>query len=146
MKKIIVLIIILISSCNTNNNYVSFKGKVINPSSDSLLIYNNDYKKTIKLNKDNSFSDTLNIKAGKYIIYDGKYAVWSYLKNGYDIEMNVKPSILDSTGNQKSNFRESINFKGKGSKINNFLFEYNLSQSGMDLYDQIMSLDSYLDY
>jgi len=142
VKKIIVLIIILIISCNTNNNYVSFKGKVINPSSDSLLIYNNDYKKTIKLNKDNSFSDTLNIKAGQYIIYDGKYAVWSYLKNGYDIEMNVKPSILDSTGNQKSNFRESINFKGKGSEINNFLFEYNLSQSGMDLYDQIMSLDS----
>lgn len=144
MKKIIVLIIIILSSCNKNNNYVSFKGKVINPNSDSLLIYNNDYKKTIKLNEDNSFSDTLNIKAGKYIIYDGKYAVWSYLKNGYDIEMNVKPNILDSDGNKISNFRESINFKGKGSDINNFLFEYNLrqSESGMNLYDQMMSLDS----
>ena len=76
MKKIIVLIIIILSSCNQNNNFVSFKGKVINPNSDSLLIYNNDYKKTIKLNEDNSFSDTLNIKAGKYIIYDGKYAVY----------------------------------------------------------------------
>jgi thiol-disulfide isomerase/thioredoxin len=67
-----------------------------------------------------------------------------YLKNGYDIEMNVKSNIIDSNSNKISNFRESINFKGKGSDINNFLFEYNLrqSESGMNLYDQMMSLDS----
>ena len=70
--------------------------------------------------------------------------VMIYLKNGYDIEMNVKSNIIDSNSNKISNFRESINFKGKGSDINNFLFEYNLRQyeSGMNLYDQMMSLDS----
>ena len=138
------MIIIILSSCKTDNDYVNFKGTVTNPNSDSLLISSSKYKKTIRLSKDNTFSDTLKLNAGKFMVFDGKIAVMIYLKNGYDIEMNVKSNIIDSNSNKISNFRESINFKGKGSDINNFLFEYNLrqSESGMNLYDQMMSLDS----
>jgi len=145
MQKIIVfMIIIILSSCKTDNDYVNFKGTVTNPNSDSLQISSSKYKKTIRLSKDNTFSDTLKLNAGKFMVFDGKIAVMIYLKNGYDIEMNVKSNIIDSNSNKISNFRESINFKGKGSDINNFLFEYNLrqSESGMNLYDQMMSLDS----
>lgn len=145
MQKIIVfMIIIILSSCKTDNDYVNFKGTVTNPNSDSLQISSSKYKKTIRLSKDNTFSDTLKLNAGKFMVFDGKIAVMIYLKNGYDIEMNVKSNIIDSNSNKISNFRESINFKGKGSDINNFLFEYNLRQyeSGMNLYDQMMSLDS----
>lgn len=143
MQKIIVFIVIIIlSSCKTDNDYVNFKGEITNPNSDSLLIYNNKYKKVIRLSIDNTFSDTLKLNAGKFTIYDGKSAVSSYLKNGYDIEMNVNSNIIDSNGNKTPNFRESINFKGTGSKFNNFLFRYNLKESKMSFYDEMMSLDS----
>ncbi len=143
MQKIIVfMIIIILSSCKTDNDYVNFKGTVTNPNSDSLQISSSKYKKTIRLSKDNTFSDTLKLNAGKFMVFDGKIAVMIYLKNGYDIEMNVKSNIIDSNSNKISNFRESINFKGKGSKFNNFLFRYNLKESKMSFYDEMMSLDS----
>jgi len=48
MQKIIIfMIIIILSSCKTDNDYVNFKGTVTNPNSDSLLISSSKYKKTI---------------------------------------------------------------------------------------------------
>ena len=67
MKKstlFLIIIIAFIYSCKKNelNNNLIFSGKIENPNSDTLNILNKnqDIIKSIILNKNNTFSDTLN--------------------------------------------------------------------------------------
>ena len=56
------------------------------------------------------------MKEGVYQLFDGVEYAQLYLKNGFDIKM-----ALDA-----SNFDESLKFKGKGEKENNFLAQETL--------------------
>ena len=75
MKKLIYFlsIVLIVASCKKEEpkDYVTLSGKIINKSSDSLLIRSRDYSKTIKVNADGTFSDTLKVTTGIYNFFDG---------------------------------------------------------------------------
>lgn len=116
MKKILALALIALAvvSCNQKpKDFVTFSGKVTNKKKDSLVINNPAFKysKTIKLNEDGSFNDTLKVKSGYYRIFDGTSYGTLYLVNGAEIKMELDADKFD----------ETINFSGKGANESNFL-------------------------
>ncbi|WP_289046430.1 TlpA disulfide reductase family protein [uncultured Olleya sp.] len=117
MKKLLVCVAALsIVACKKEapKDYATLSGKVENKNSDSLFIYQGrDFKKTIRVNEDGTFSDTLKVKAGVYGVYDGKDQTNVFLKNDADITMNLNGE----------NVRESVSFSGKGSESSVFLVE-----------------------
>lgn len=114
MKKIAVLATILLAfACKEEpKDYVTFSGTITDQNSDSLYIYQGrEFSKTIKVNEDGTFSDTLKVTAGVYSIYDGNESSSLYLKNGYDISMSLNTKEFD----------ESISYTGNGSESSNYL-------------------------
>lgn len=114
-------------------NYVTFSGKIDNPNSDSLYVFQaRNYKKTIKVNEDGTFSDTLKVKPGVYGIYDGKEQAFVYLKNDADVKL-----LVDA-----ENFRETIKYEGKDVENSNFLIEKSRFEDGLIDIEALKSLDS----
>ena len=166
MKKLLVCLAVLsIVACKKEEvkpkDYATFSGKIENKNSDSLFVYQGrDFKKTIKVNEDGTFSDTLKVKSGVYGIYDGKEQTTIFLANDMDLKMT-----LDTKA-----FKESIVVNGKGAEKTNFLIEKlkfendlvdtealkNLDQAGLDVkmksletellafYDKNAAIDSTL--
>jgi len=123
MKNLIYLLTIAIvfASCkeDKNNDYVTLSGKIENKNSDSLSIIKNEIIKTIKVNADGTFSDTLNLKkAGQFLLYDGKEQAQLYLKNGYDLKI-----LLNTEA-----FNKSLKFEGLGESANNYFVKKVLLQ------------------
>ena len=113
MKKTILLLSALgILACkNEPNDYVTFSGKIIDKNSDSLIIRSRIYSKTIKVNEDGTFKDTLKVEAGKYNIFDGAESTTIFLRNGFDINMSLDTKMFD----------ETITYSGNGAETNNYL-------------------------
>ena len=117
MKKTILLItiIIIFISCKNEKlkDYVILSGKIENPNSDSILIFNRnqDLVKIIKLQKDNTFKDTLDVTEGYYSLSDGKESTQIYLKPKFDLNLSINTKEFD----------ESIVYNGKGANENNYL-------------------------
>ena len=67
-----IVLILFFTACNKEEeikNYATFSGKVENttPDMDSVLVFiPNGYRKTMVLNSDGTFKDTLNVTEGKY--------------------------------------------------------------------------------
>lgn len=120
MKKTILLLAALgILACkNEPNNFVTFSGKIIDKNSDEIVISNDSYSKTIKVNEDGTFSDTLNVAEGKYNFYDGGESTTLFLKNGYELIMDLDTKMFD----------ETITYSGIGSETNNYLAKKSLMQ------------------
>ena len=118
MKKIIlILIAVILSSCQEEaKNYVTFSGKIIDKNSDSIVLRTQSFSKTIKVNEDGTFSDTLKIDPGIYNFYDGGESTNVFLKNGYDINMTLDTKMFD----------ETAKYTGPGSENSNFLAEKSL--------------------
>ncbi|SNR14593.1 TlpA family protein disulfide reductase [Tenacibaculum jejuense] len=114
MKKVIYLLCsaTLFFSCK-NNDFVSFSGKIENKNSDSLVVANpqKGYQKTIKVNEDGTFKDTLKVSNGFFSLYDGTNYATAYFRNGDEITMNINAAEP----------RKSILFAGKGAAESNFL-------------------------
>jgi len=116
MKKIIMLLAaITLFACSekSNNPYVTLEGNINNADIDSILILGKDFKKSIKVNEDGSFKDTLKVVDGFHGITDGKQQGFLYLRNGYDMEIEM----------DMENFPESVTYQGEGSITNNYLGE-----------------------
>ena len=117
MKKISILLLALITlfSCKEEapKDYATLQGKITNPTSKTLTILGEKFKKVITLNDDGTFKDTLKVKDGFHGFNDGKQQSFVYLKNGYDLNLD-----FDS-----ENFPNSINFEGNGSETNIYLTE-----------------------
>jgi thiol-disulfide isomerase/thioredoxin len=118
MKKSTLLLIIIIAfiySCKKSelNNNLIFSGKIENPNSDTLNILNKnqDIIKSIILNKNNTFRDTLNLSEGFYSLKNGKESTQIYLKPKYDLSLTLNTKEFD----------ESIKYEGKGANENNYL-------------------------
>lgn len=134
MKKIfIVLCALTIVACKQEpKDYVTFSGKITNQNSDSLIVGTQTYSKTIKVNADGTFKDTLKIvEPGVFAIYDGKASTPIFLKNGYELTMDVDANEFDKT----------IKFSGSGSDQNNFLAEHKLLQEKLLDQDKLSSLN-----
>ncbi|MEZ4857739.1 MAG: TlpA disulfide reductase family protein [Flavobacteriaceae bacterium] len=111
----LLLITILLFSCQQpkEKEYVSFSGKISHKNSDSIKIRNKEYSKTILVNEEGSFSDTLQLKPAIYTFTDGVEATQIFLKNGYEIHMTLDTEMFD----------ESIKYEGIGADNNAFLAE-----------------------
>ncbi len=114
MKKIIYLFfaVSLFFSCK-KNDFVSFSGKIDNKVSDSIVVANpqKGYSKTIKVNDDGTFKDTLKVDDGLFSLFDGKNSAIAYFRNGDEITMNMNANDVI----------QSISFAGKGAAESNFL-------------------------
>ncbi|MEM7185924.1 MAG: redoxin family protein [Bacteroidota bacterium] len=96
-------------------DYVTFSGTITDKNSDSVMISSREHKisKTIQVNEDGTFSDTLKVVPGVYRLYDGGESSIMYLENGYDIAMTLDTKEFD----------ETIAYTGVGSENSNFLAE-----------------------
>lgn len=116
MKKILLFFLVIsIVACEEQrqNDYVTFSGTIMNPNSDSITVRKKGYSKTIKVDANGRFSDTLKVSPGTYSFNDGKEGSSIFLKNGYDLTMTMDTREFD----------ESIKYEGEGAENNNFLVE-----------------------
>ena len=137
MKKLVLLVAVLaIFSCKNEpevpKDYVTLSGKIENKNSDSLVIANRTFSKTIKVNEDGSFKDTLKVEPGVYSLYDGKEGTSIYLKNDFDINLTLNTE----------SFYKTVQFTGKGAVHSNFLAESRRKSEEMLDVDILSSLDS----
>jgi thiol-disulfide isomerase/thioredoxin len=125
MKKIVYFLSItmLIISCKNEEikDYVTLSGKIIDQNSDSLMVRSREYSKTIKVNADGTFTDTLKVSTGVYNLFDGEESTSIYLKNGYDLVISLDTKQFD----------ESISYTGEGAEVNNYLASKALKQEAV---------------
>ena len=133
MKKLLLLTIaIALIACKQEpKDYVTLSGKITNKNSDSLVVLTRDYSKTIKVNEDGTFQDTLKVETGVYNLYDGSESASIFLKNGFDINITLDTKEFD----------ETIKFTGEGAEHSNFLAEYALLQEELIDMDALSNLD-----
>lgn len=131
MNKITIVSVLLLASfmaCKSDKqkdnvmNKVIFSGKIENPNSDTLNILNRNREvvKSIVLNKDFTFRDTLDIEEGYYRLNDGKEGTQIYLKPNFDLSLTLNSEQFD----------ESLLYAGKGGQENNYLAKKALLMEG----------------
>lgn len=133
MKKLLLLIsAISVLACKEEpKDYVTLSGTITNKTSDSLIVRSPTYSKTIKVNKDGTFKDTLNVKTGVYNFFDGLESTNLFLKNGFDIGITLDTRQFD----------ETIKYTGTGAEHSNFLAKNNLMQEQLLDLDPLSKLD-----
>ncbi len=133
MKKTIILLsaLALMACKKETRDYVSISGKITNKNSDSLVLRSRTFSKTIPVNADGTFKDTLKVETGVYNLFDGNESTNVFLKNGYDINLSLDTEKFD----------ESIKFTGEGSENSNFLAEKALLEEKLLDQDKLASLD-----
>ena len=125
MKKIIFFIAaIAIVSCKSEpKDYVTFSGEITDQNSDSIVVSNRTYSKTIKVNEDGTFSDTLKVEGGVYSFFDGAESTSIFLQNGYDINMTLDTKMFDETAKYSGNGAEHSNFLAEKSLLEEKLLD-----------------------
>jgi len=118
MKRIILVLLVFITivSCKKEKkNYVLFSGKIENKNSNLLSIIDNKNKKVreIEVSETGTFKDTIFDANGYFRFSDGKESSEIYLKDGYEVTLNMNAKEFD----------ESIVYSGIGSNENNFLVQ-----------------------
>lgn len=134
MKQFLLLLLtISIVGCKNEpekpKDYVTLSGKITNQNSDSIVVRSRTYSKTLTVNSDGTFKDTLKVEPGLYNFYDGSESTTLFLKNGYDLNIT-----LDTT-----EFDETVTFSGEGSEHSNYLAQHSLLQE--ELFENMDELD-----
>jgi thiol-disulfide isomerase/thioredoxin len=139
MKKIILgaLALSIMGACNTKSesqNYVTFSGKITNPTGKQASIITEKYKKTFIVDENGEFSDTLNITGfeGHFTFSDGTEYTPLYLKNGYDINLTLNTEEFD----------ETVKYTGKGNEANNYLAKKGLLMETAIDFESLLEADS----
>ncbi len=125
MTRILLISLFLISlvSCNQNKcneTLTYFGGQIVNPTSDFVLLLNqeNQVLDSLKLSDDNSFLFKIaDLKEGMYHFQHAPEHQYIYLERGDSLMMRLNTIEFD----------ESLVFSGKGEELNNFLLEYFLN-------------------
>ena len=116
MKNIIQLSIIFATlfSCGQKENpYVLFSGNIKNTNETIIKMINNGrtFQKEVAIDASGNFKDTLFIDGpGSYFYQIGKSYSNVFLKNGYDLTVNI----------DADDFYKSTKYTGKGSDVNNY--------------------------
>ncbi len=123
MKKLLIALTVLLvlSACkNEPKDYVTLSGKITNALGKEIKIINNQNKivKTITVNDDGTFKDTLKVEKGVYNMSDGSEYAALYLENDFDITI-----ALDT-----KEFDETLTFTGNGSNGSSYLAKKMLLQ------------------
>ncbi len=117
MKKIIFTLSMAIAflSCKKEapKDYIILSGNILNLSGKDINLrgLNDTFSKTLQLAENGSFMDTLKLKLGHYMIYDGKNIIYTYLEPGNEISLTY----------DAQNFKNTLKFTGAGSEINTYL-------------------------
>jgi thiol-disulfide isomerase/thioredoxin len=115
MKQILLLFLaVTIFGCNNEPkiDYVLFSGKIENSDAEKLTIKGNDFDRDIAISTNGTFADTLRLKeSGFYTLNIGREFSSVYLKNGFDLKMNIDTNAFD----------ETIKYSGVGALENNYL-------------------------
>jgi thiol-disulfide isomerase/thioredoxin len=122
----------LVSCKNEPKDYATLSGKLTHKNSDSVTIRGTSYSKTIPVNEDGTFKDTLKIETGLYSLFDGVEYASLFLKNGFELHLELDTKRFD----------QSLEFSGKGAEHSNFLAEKIRLNEGLFDLDQLISLDS----
>ncbi|MDX1278212.1 TlpA disulfide reductase family protein [Oceanihabitans sediminis] len=132
-KTIIALCALSIVACKEEpKDYVTFSGTISNKNSDSLVVRTRTYSKTIKVNEDGTFKDTLKVEPGVYNLYDGSESTNVFLKNGFDLQMTIDTKLFD----------ETAKYTGVGAEHSNFIAEKALLEEKLLDLDKLGDLDS----
>ncbi|MBA4319174.1 MAG: hypothetical protein C0412_12305, partial [Flavobacterium sp.] len=128
MKKIFLIAVVLMSSLSIfaqNKEHMVFQAEIANRFGDVVSFFNakNKLIKTIQVNKNGVFKDTMNVPTGRYAFSDGNEFTIVYLKNGFDLKMKMDAKMFD----------ESIVYTGKGANENNFLAQNSLFEEKTDI-------------
>ncbi len=110
MKKTFLVLLLVSASIFAQDN-MKFSARVQNRNSDSLIIRSRKFSKVLVSDAKGNFKDAFAVEPGLYELYDGAEVATLYLKNGYDLSMSLDAKMFD----------ETISYKGKGEKENNFL-------------------------
>ncbi|MDO5978375.1 TlpA family protein disulfide reductase [Flavivirga spongiicola] len=116
MKNTIYIILVLFSivSCkNKVNDFALISGTINDKKVDSLFLHNasTNFKKSIAINDDGTFNDTLVIdKVKAYKLSSGKNWYSIFLQNNYNLNINISKDSTNST----------ISFSGIGADVNNY--------------------------
>lgn len=123
MKKILFLALTtaFIACENAPKDYATLSGKITNKNSDSLLVRTRTYSKTIKVNEDGTFSDTLKVVSGIHNLFDGSESTYMFLENGLDINVTLDAKEFD----------ETITYKGTGAETSNYMAQKSLLQESI---------------
>ncbi|MFD1293731.1 TlpA family protein disulfide reductase [Lutibacter holmesii] len=118
MKKIgLLLVLLAVFSCQEKApvNYALISGKIANNSFTELKIMNRDnsVNKSVKINENGSFSDTLNFEKGMYFLRAGKNSAKIYIDAGSDILIDV----------DANDFKNTLTFSGEGVTVSNYLLK-----------------------
>jgi thiol-disulfide isomerase/thioredoxin len=92
------------------NSFVTFSGKITNKESDEITIQNQRYSKTISLDAEGMFQDTLKVEDGFFALNNGDQNIVVQLKNGYNMNMTY----------DSENQVETLTFSGLGAVTNNY--------------------------
>lgn len=133
---LVVSILFLFYSCKNESSKekpiegkMVFSGKITNPFSDSLSVYNfsakDDVPQVIYLNDAGSFIDTLVVTPGYFIISDGLKQTTAYFRPGANLNLTYDVNKFD----------ESIVYKGDAASENNYLAEKSLMEKELSKYD-----------
>jgi thiol-disulfide isomerase/thioredoxin len=121
MKKIALLFLFAFAGAYAQTEPVKFTAKIQNRNSDSLVIRSQKVNKVIKVDAKGNFSDSFVGETGFYQFFDGTEQTSLYLKPGFDLTMTVDAKKFD----------ETVAYKGKGEKENNFLAKMALENEAL---------------
>jgi thiol-disulfide isomerase/thioredoxin len=126
MKNILIIIALFFYSMNNllaQDENLKLLVNIDHRSGDVLTI-NTSRKnpKTIKINSDGFFNDTLSVKPGIYQMFDGSKYVEMFLKNGYDLTVTYDTEQMDKT----------LVFSGTGEAENKYMVGSRLREKDLD--------------
>lgn len=121
MKKIALLFLFAFAGAYAQTEQVKFTAKIQNRNSDSLVIRGAKLNKVIKADAKGNFVDAFAAEPGFYQLTDGTKQVSLYLKNGYDLTASADAKKFD----------ETLTYKGKGEKENNFMAKLALDNKNL---------------
>lgn len=111
MKKIALLLLFAFAGAYAQDP-VKITAKIINRNSDTLKIRNQrGVVKAMAANAKGEFKGEFAAEPGFYQLFDGAETTSMYLKPGFDLAVSLDAKLFD----------ETIKYKGKGEKENNFL-------------------------
>ncbi|MFK5959120.1 MAG: TlpA disulfide reductase family protein [Lutibacter sp.] len=127
------ILAILVLSCQEKVpvDYTIISGKITNKAVGKVSINSSDrtIKEVLNIAEDGSFSDTLKVKTGTYMFFDGKNRISVYINAGDNLKINYDATNFDTT----------LAISGKGSEISNYLLasskkEKELRGKGTSIY------------
>ena len=121
---ILLTTLVLMSCMEKPKDYVTLSGTITNKRLDTLLVIGPvDAKKkedvlvkSMVVNPDGTFSDTLKVKPGFYHLSDRFNSTIAYLKNGYDLKI----------GFDNKAYLETYKYEGNGAETNNYMVKKQL--------------------